>query len=436
MRILVEDKFEKYSCDLFYAALLEYLNKSDVIKGMPAYVSDLIEPYVDTDEKRKEYVQNPKVQEIKQDIDSFIRDWFSEVKKLDRVKAVRTQMSPYFGMSSYIYVTFSKPLSHRLEQYYSDNIKRYDQVKFRFTDHSEFGDRAKHPAKGYVEMKNKTFLQAADEMLDNIKVYMDELKQDEQVEIKKIKNKERRNKQRSKSRLKSNSVEESFKLQISESVSLDERLEDIGNSTYCTDSAQDIANWIVNKPKPYRIIYDKTYDVWCIADAAVQTHKDMSIDMFDSNYLYGIAKDLDSDIELMRKEDNLNDGWTDAEVYSDYQFDHYNIKGLIFIPENMEYRDYEESGFYSAKTELVNGTIFTTRHSEFSDSGIFKSLYLKLKIMGAIKPEIEAIWKKALLLKFDSDKMLNWFYDVAGKHGYSDTEISRFIDDHLTDYLK
>ena len=229
---------------------------------------------------------------------------------------------------------------------------------------------------------------------------------------------------------------ECFKLQISESVSLDERLEDIGNSTYCTDSAQDIANWIVNKPMPYRVIYDKKYDVWCIADAEVQTHKDMSIDMFDSNYLYGIAKNLDSDIELMRKEDNLNDGWTDAEAYSDYQFDHYNIKGLIFIPENMEYRDYEESGFYSAKTELVNGTIFTTRHSEFSDSGIFKSLYLKLKIMGAIKPEIEALWKKALLLKFDSDKMLNWFYDTAGKHGYSDTEISRFIDDHLIDYLK
>ena len=56
--------------------------------------------------------------------------------------------------------------------------------------------------------------------------------------------------------------------------------------------------------------------------------------------------------------------------------------------------------------------------------------------MGAIKPEIEALWKKALLLKFDPDKMLNWFYDTAGKHGYSDTEISRFIDDHLTDYLK
>ena len=54
---------------------------------------------------------------------------------------------------------------------------------------------------------------------------------------------------------------ESFKLHISEGVLLDERLEEIASSTYATDSAQDIANWIVNKPKPYRVIYDKTYEI-------------------------------------------------------------------------------------------------------------------------------------------------------------------------------
>ena len=215
---------------------------------------------------------------------------------------------------------------------------------------------------------------------------------------------------------------------------LDERLEDIGNSTYCTDSAQDIANWIVNKPKPYRVIYDKTYDVWCIADAAVQTHKDMSIDMFDSNYLYDYARDLDADIERMRKEDNLNSGWTDAEAYSDYQFDHYNIKGLIYIPENFEYRDYEESGFYSARTELVNGTIFTTRHSEFSDSGIFKSLYLKLKIMGMIKPDIDVLWKKATVLK-DIEKIHEFFCTAAERHGYSYEEAEEYFDSHIADYV-
>ena len=56
--------------------------------------------------------------------------------------------------------------------------------------------------------------------------------------------------------------------------------------------------------------------------------------------------------------------------------------------------------------------------------------------MGAIKPEIDVLWKKALLLKHDPDKMLDWFYTVAENHGYTDSQISRFIDDHLTDYIK
>jgi hypothetical protein len=132
----------------------------------------------------------------------------------------------------------------------------------------------------------------------------------------------------------------------------------------------------------------------------------------------------------MREEDKLNSGWTDAEAYSDYQFDHYNIKGLIFIPNGYEYEDYEESGFYSAKTELTNGTIFTTRSSEFSDSGIFKSLYLKLSIMGVIKPDIEGLFKKALVLK-NSEKIIDYLYSVAPNHGYTEEQISDFIDKNV-----
>ena len=226
-----------------------------------------------------------------------------------------------------------------------------------------------------------------------------------------------------------------FKLHISEGVLIDERLEEITSSTYATDSAQDIANWLVNKPKPYRVIYDKTYDVWCIADANMQTHKDMSIDLFDSDYLYSVARHLDDDIKRMREEDKLNSGWTDAEVYSDYQFDHYNIKGLIFIPNGYEYEDYEESGFYSAKTELTNGTMFTTKASEFSDSGIFKSLYLKLKIMGVIKPDIEILFNKALVLK-DADKIIEYIYSVSSQHGYSEDEIARFLDTKMMQLAK
>ena len=221
---------------------------------------------------------------------------------------------------------------------------------------------------------------------------------------------------------------------------LTERLEEICRSTYATDSAQDIANWIVNKPKPYRILYDRYYDVWVIADANDQTHSDMAIDLFDSGYLYGVAKDLDGDIKRIRNDesnsrgDYYNSGWTDAEVYQDYGFDHYQLKGLIFIPYGMEYRDYEESGFYSYKKNISTGTIFTQRPTEFSSDGIFKSLYNKLAIMKALQPEkkevesLDALWGRVMVLK-DVDKMVTAFTDFAKARGYTQKQIDNFLSE-------
>lgn len=425
MQIFDEFVLSRYSGNLFRDMLFELLD-DEKIKHANDYWKRTNKGIRFDKYKMADYAEEECVKNEKNDLHRYVVQFANDLRSDSMIVDVHPSKSKEFGMSDYIYIDFKKPDDPRLQDFYKNHEKDYKAVKARFSDHKESSKTPENRrSKIKVQIYGKTFIEASREMKAEIDAYENRLKQMEDDYLASLENDENKE-----------LASESIKLRISESVSLDERLEDIGNSTYCTDSAQDIANWIVNKPMPYRVIYDKKYDVWCIADAEFQTHKDMSIDMFDSNYLYGIAKDLDSDIELMRKEDNLNDGWTDAEAYSDYQFDHYNIKGLIFIPENMEYRDYEESGFYSAKTELVNGTIFTTRHSEFSDSGIFKSLYLKLKIMGAIKPEIEALWKKALLLKFDPDKMLNWFYDTAGKHGYSDTEISRFIDDHLVDYLK
>lgn len=425
MQIFDEFVLSRYSGNLFRDMLFELLD-DEKIKHANDYWKRANKGVRFDKSKMANYAEEECVKNEKNDLHRYVVQFANDLRSDSMIVDVHPSKSKEFGMSDYIYIDFKKSDDPRLKEFYRNHEKDYKAVKARFSDHRESSKTPENRrSKIKVQIYGKTFIEASREMKAEIDAYENRLKQMEDDYLASLENDENKE-----------LASESIKLRISESVSLDERLEDIGNSTYCTDSAQDIANWIVNKPMPYRVIYDKKYDVWCIADAEVQTHKDMSIDMFDSNYLYGIAKDLDNDIELMRKEDNLNDGWTDAEAYSDYQFDHYNIKGLIFIPENMEYRDYEESGFYSAKTELVNGTIFTTRHSEFSDSGIFKSLYLKLKIMGAIKPEIEALWKKALLLKFDPDKMLNWFYDTAGKHGYSDTEISRFIDDHLTDYLK
>ena len=167
---------------------------------------------------------------------------------------------------------------------------------------------------------------------------------------------------------------------------LTERFEDIAPYTFATDSTQDIANWLIKKPKPYRVIYDKIFDVWCIADADLQTHKDMAIDLFDSDYLMGVSDKVDSFIKFARNNGGFNFGWTNAEVYCDYQFDNQNIKGFIFIPDGYDYMDYESSGFYEYVYPISTGSLFCRDEDDFSTVGFLAPLYRKLKIMGALEP--------------------------------------------------
>lgn len=216
---------------------------------------------------------------------------------------------------------------------------------------------------------------------------------------------------------------------------LNETLEEISPSTYCTDSAEDIVNWLLNKPKPYRILYDKYLDVWCIADATMNTHKDMSIDMFDSGYLYNNPEhiDIDSYVMEMRKERRFNDGYTDAEVYSDYAFRKLILLGCFFIPDGKEYRDYEESGFYSVKTKITTGTIFTNARGDLED--FFTPLYNKLRIAKAFvkedvtKDDYEWLEDLAQLAKEqDPDCWVEELYYLAIEDGFSENKISQFLD--------
>jgi hypothetical protein len=217
-----------------------------------------------------------------------------------------------------------------------------------------------------------------------------------------------------------------IKLAIKESVSLNERLEEISPETYATDSVGDIVNWLLNKPKPYRILYDKKYDVWVIADAMSNTHKDMSIDLFDSDYLYGVARDLDNDIKQARTDGKFNSGYTDAEVYSDYWFDNFQLKGLFFIPKNMQYRDYEESGFYSHEVPITTGSLFVQRPSELSEHGIFKDLYNKLDRLNVLKSSLKSIYLDCRR-NYGSD-WLQYFYDEAEEWEYDEDEVQEFMN--------
>lgn len=173
-----------------------------------------------------------------------------------------------------------------------------------------------------------------------------------------------------------------IKLKIKEN-SINESLEKISDETYCTDYVGDVASWILNKPKPYRILYDKHFDIWCIADALENTHEGMSIDIFKSGYLLGLPKSIDRFIKFARSVGRYDSGWTDAEVYYDYGFNSNYLFGLFFIPNGDQYSNYEETSFYSKPTKISSGTIYTRRSEDFTDRGIFKDLYMKLGRMGA-----------------------------------------------------
>ena len=126
----------------------------------------------------------------------------------------------------------------------------------------------------------------------------------------------------------------------------------------------------------------------------------------------------------MRQIGDYNNGWTDAEVYSDFQFEHRNLVGMIFIPNNMNYRDYEESGFYENQTRLTTGTMFTL--FPFNSTGVFKDLYRKLFYMNAIPVSLKQLFKNCY--KEMGGDCMDKFYKDAEAMGYSDSEIQDFLN--------
>jgi hypothetical protein len=176
-----------------------------------------------------------------------------------------------------------------------------------------------------------------------------------------------------------------MKLQIKESNEINERLEQISNSTYCTDYVGDITNWILNKPKAYRIIYDSIFDVWCIADALENIHWLMIKDLFDSGYLLNSKTDLTSWIRDAREKDEYDSEYTDFDAYAGYGTDHKLIGGLFFIPDGLDNKKYDESREYRTPTKIDGGTIYAKRECPFNETGLFKELYMKLKRLGALR---------------------------------------------------
>ena len=75
--------------------------------------------------------------------------------------------------------------------------------------------------------------------------------------------------------------------------SLNERLEKMGDC-FCTTSAYDVVNLLKNKPKDYRILYDRNIGYYFIGDGESVTHWDMLQKAYRDAYYYNMEDFIDS----------------------------------------------------------------------------------------------------------------------------------------------
>lgn len=208
-----------------------------------------------------------------------------------------------------------------------------------------------------------------------------------------------------------------------------ERFEQISDGLYCTDYAGDVKNLLLNKPKPYRIVYDTENDIYAVGDATKYTHAELAEEIVKSGYIYDINKDFDSFIsELERRFGKYNA----PALYNMYMFHDspQRMFGLFFIPNNDDYKKYEKTGFYNVETKITTGSVFVRNNKFFSDSGAFSDLYNLLYsyiVKGHSKKKLNHIWNKSRPNNDDIKEWVDNFVEDAGNEGYSNEEINEFL---------
>ena len=171
--------FSKYSDKVFYISLLEFLTKNTEIK----YADDYIDNFDKS--KKQKYAKEYPIKDIKDDIASFIEDWLGEIKRdCDIYSMKNNRMSDSYGFSNYITLSFNRPADRRLYQFYKDNSEKYNNVKFRFSEHDPKNDTS--DIADSVNFVGKTFNQAADEMKCKIENYVIDLRSAEKQYLKKL----------------------------------------------------------------------------------------------------------------------------------------------------------------------------------------------------------------------------------------------------------
>lgn len=352
----------------------------------------------------------------------YLSEFIKQVNALPYVDTVYTDESPDSikkSLSNYVFIVFNHPKDATDEE-----IKKVYTYGIRFSDHEDkYTDDSGRDRDG---IKRDT-VDVIGKMPKNLhKAGMKLLKQNLTDVQQSIAEYEIGKYGKQITYLLGEPTNESLRLKIRETI-INERLESIADGIYATDSATDVANWLVNKPKAYRILYDAKRDVWGVADAMRGTHMDIARNLYKSGYIFL----SDKEIETMKRDLGDSARYMSAQdLYAKYGFYGDNtMYGLFFIPKQEEYLDYEEQGFYNVETVLTTGSIFARRKGYFSSKGPLSELYNKLKVMGAIeegqRKPLEKIYADCKSL-YPNDAMY-MFNNIARENGYSSDEVDAFI---------
>ena len=181
-----EDMFESLPARLFFEILAEMINKNDELKNADDYIDNFDKS------KKREYVNQYPISEIKDDLLRFVQEWSDEMKQMNGVYNVNARMSGSYGFSNYVTFSFERPKDRRLRDFYEQNKNLYNNVKFRFSEHTSRNDDS--DIEDNVYLIGKTFNQAADEMKYKVMNYVTDLHAKEKQYLKKLdkQNKKRR----------------------------------------------------------------------------------------------------------------------------------------------------------------------------------------------------------------------------------------------------
>ena len=160
--------------------------------------------------------------------------------------------------------------------------------------------------------------------------------------------------------LKTDINEETFKMPINKNIM--ERFEEIESQIFATNSVYDVINILKNKPKSYRVVFDKKLNYYFIGDARNYIH----LDLLEAAFRSGFYPELYSEAEM---QDYMDDNLFNEDILL-----------FAFYPTESHAQDIEKSSDgYTRKYVYDFGVIYAHEMTPLEDFDIYKTLSTPIK---------------------------------------------------------